>query len=302
MEAKTMSLEEMKALLNKSIIEDFFRTEATYYQEDTISDRLCYLIRDIFNYDETRKNLKLGPIKIKNPLSNKTFYPFTDIIKARQIGNLEKKIGDILGIVLYEEKNKEEENKIEKIGLFFWEAKKIFPDNQIKSFRKEQHERLIHNLGVSIEVKNCKAEYTFLKYIFYDLKLKNIGIINPFFIGTSPDVENIRTFLIDFPTYYCYNVLLGNDLLIPKLSVINLHSIKEILEAFISHLNSIGSPPQYLIIQANGIDMFPKLSINIIKELKTDLEKIINNQFKNTQSKNTDIDPEPEDYEGPDLL
>jgi len=278
------------------------------YGEDTISQNLCTtLLKTFREVQEEKKEAIYRPVKLVNPFSNKSIFAFLDIIKANRKENLEQKVGDIFGIMFFEDAS-----GILNFGLFYWEAKKVFEDNKLKSFRPEQLKHLIYStVGLLLESEDLLLDRTFLityvpiKYLIYDVSNCKISVINSWFLNylnEDKKIDNIEPFFIDFSFYYCYNILLGNDLVVPLFQVVNKKEIQNILLAFIRYIVDRVFKPKYILLQASGIERPPKLAIDVIKKLVKDLveqDKFERLKLNNDRTEPEDKPDEDDDFGGP---
>ena len=302
-----ISLEVFKENLAGQIEELMVKAAVGSHEEDTISQNLCTALLETFQEIQGEKRETIyRPVKLINPFSNKSIFAFLDIIKATQKGNLEQEVGDILGIMLFEDAIRGTLD----FGLFFWEAKKVFKGRKLKSFRPEQLKHLIYStVGLLLEWTPSRQALVIthvpVKYLIYDVSNCKINVINSWFLNylnKDKKIDNIEPFFIDFSFYYCYNILLGNDLVVPLFQVVNKKEIQNILLAFIRYIVDRVFKPKYILLQASGIERPPKLAIDVIKKLVKDLveqDKFERLKLNNDRTEPEDKPNEDDDFGGP---
>jgi len=273
------------------------------WRENTITENLCAELRELFGFE----NNNIGkPIKIENTTFDESLFVLLD---AHKIGirEAEKKSGDVTGLVIFEDSE-----GIKGIGFFFWEAKRVFPSGELKSFKFSQLETILRS--------NLYA-----KYLIYDPTKSAVGVINPrIFLfhrqhcksdTVQIPASKFHAYSIDFPTYFCKNLLLGNDLmlLIKVQDYYNYSSYPPAVLQFLSDLHihksykstflnaetildfvirlfreKVYSAPKYLILQANGTNEEPVNAIELLREIKENLKE------------DWDLEPVHKIGEGPD--
>ncbi|WP_457569353.1 hypothetical protein [Desulfurobacterium sp.] len=193
------------------------------------------------------------------------------------------------------------------MGFFFWEAKRVFPSGKLESFKFSQ-------------LRTILASNPYAKYIIYDPQKLAIGVVNPriFLFHTQHYKNNnakipaskIYAYCTNFPTYFCKNLLLGNDLmlltktpngyfspfyLLPPFIKTELTKPEEVIKNIITFFREkTYSVPEYLILQAHGKNAEPVNAIELMEEIKEnlrrelDLKPIRRNNDKGFDSPNND--------------
>lgn len=300
------NLEVFKEKLARQIEKFMVKAAVDLYEEDDISRNLCTALLETFReIQDEKEEVIYRPVELVNPFSNKSIFAFLDVIKATREGNLEQKIGDILGIMFFEDAR-----GTLNFGLFFWEAKKVFKDRRLKSFRPEQLKHLIYStekilLKRTLPKQALVITQVPIKYLIYDVSNRKISIINSWFLNylnKDKKIDNIEPFFIDFPFYYCYNILLGNDLVVPLLQKVDKEEIKKILLSLIRYIKKRNFKIKYILLQAGGIEKAPELAIDVIKELVRYLvekDKFERLKLNNDRTEPEDKPDEDNDFGGP---
>jgi len=282
------------------------------WKENTITENLCAELRELFGF----KNNNTGkPIKIENTTFGESLFVLLD---AHKIGikEAEKKSGDVTGLVIFEDSG-----GIKGIGFFFWEAKRVFPSGKLESFKFSQ-------------LKTILGSNLYAKYLIYDPTKSAVGVINPriflfhrqHYKSDTPKIpaSKVRAYSIDFPTYFCKNLLLGNDLmlltkvqnyynnssyppaLLQFLSDLNIHestflNAETILDFVIRFFrDKVYSIPEYLILQANGTNGEPVNAVNLLKKIKENLKEDWDLKPVHKIGKGPEKDPEKDPENDPD--